>query len=88
MSALDTPPRKLMRDVREVKWLPLEAAIKALTHAHERAFLEQAGPTALLAAAQGAAVPSAARLTRGAAVRVTFAEQIRAWFRRMTQSRA
>ena len=88
MSALDTPPRKLMRDVREVKWLPLEAAVKTLTHAHERAFLEQAGPTALQAAAQGVAAPSAARLMRGAAVRVTFAEQIRAWFRRMTQSRA
>jgi len=90
MSALDTPPRKLMRDVREVKWLPLEAAIKTLTHAHERAFLEHAGPTALEAAAQGAAnLPAAANgRMRGAAARVTFAEQIRAWFRRMTQSRA
>jgi hypothetical protein len=90
MSALDTPPRKLMRDVREVKWLPLEQAIKALTHAHERAFLEHAGPTALEASAQGAAnLPAAANgRMRGAAARVTFAEQIRAWFRRMTQSRA
>jgi 8-oxo-dGTP diphosphatase len=90
MSALDAPPRKLMRDVRAVKWLPLEQAIKMLTHAHERAFLEHAGPTALEAAAQGATVPSAAATRRmhGAAVRVTFAEQIRAWFRRMTQSRA
>ena len=88
MSALDAPSRKLMRDVRAVKWLPLEQAIKTLTHAHERAFLEHAGPTALEAAAQSAAVPSAARRMRGAAVRITFAERIRAWFRRMTQSRA
>jgi hypothetical protein len=61
-----------------------------LTHAHERAFLEHAGPTALEAAAQNAGAPSAAATRRmpGTAVRVTFAEQIRAWFRRMTQSRA
>jgi 8-oxo-dGTP diphosphatase len=90
MSAVDAPPRKLMRDVRAVKWLPLEQAIKTLTHAHERAFLEQAGPTALEAAAQGAAnLPAGANgRMRHTAVRVTFAEQIRAWFRRMTQSRA
>jgi hypothetical protein len=67
-----------------VKWLPLKLAIKTLTHAHERAFLEHAGPTALEAAAQGATAPSAARRMRGDAVRVTFAERIRAWFRRMT----
>jgi 8-oxo-dGTP diphosphatase len=90
MSALDAPSRKLMRDVRAVKWLPLEQAIKILTHAHERAFLEHAGPTALEAAAQNAAnLPVAANgRMRGTAVRVTFAEQIRAWFRRMTQGRA
>jgi 8-oxo-dGTP diphosphatase len=88
MSAIDAPQRKLMRDVRAVKWLPLEQAIKTLTHAHERAFLKHAGPTALEAAAVAASTPLAARQMRGTAVRVTFAEQIRAWFRRMTQSRA
>jgi 8-oxo-dGTP diphosphatase len=90
MSAVDGPPRKLMRDVRAVKWLPLQQAIKTLTHAHERAFLEHAGPTALQAAAQDAIEPpiATARRMRGAAVRVSFAAQIRAWFRRMTQSRA
>src|SRR4051812_46198044 len=90
MSALDAPPRKLMRDVRAVKWLPLEAAIKALTHAHERAFLEHAGPTALEAAAQGAAkLPAVGKgRMRRMGARVTFAEQIRAWFRRMTQGRS
>jgi 8-oxo-dGTP diphosphatase len=90
MSALDAPPRKLMRDVRAVKWLPLEQAIKTLTHAHERAFLEHAGPSALEAAAQNASEPSTAatRRMQGTAVRVTFAERIHAWFRRMTQSRA
>src|SRR4051812_17521604 len=89
MSAVDAPTRKLTRDVRAVKWLPLHEAIRTLTHAHERAFLEHAGPTALQAAAQSAiepAIVTAGRM-RGAAVRVTFAEQIRAWFRRMTQSR-
>jgi 8-oxo-dGTP diphosphatase len=88
MSATDGPSRKLMRDVRAVKWLPLQQAIKTLTHAHERAFLEHAGPTALQAAAQDATGPATARRMRGAPARVTFAEQIRAWFRRMTQSRA
>jgi 8-oxo-dGTP diphosphatase len=90
MSAADVPSRKLTRDVRAVKWLPLRQAIKTLTHAHERAFLEHAGPTALQAAAQDAIEQPVARARRmrGAAVRVTFAEQIRAWFRRMTQSRS
>jgi 8-oxo-dGTP diphosphatase len=90
MTAVDAPTRKLMRDVRAVKWLPLQQAISTLTHAHERAFLEHAGPTALQAAAQGATERRGATggQARGAAVRVTFAERIRAWFRRMTQSRA
>jgi 8-oxo-dGTP diphosphatase len=90
MSAADGPSRKLTRDVRAVKWLPLRQAIKTLTHAHERAFLEHAGPTALQATAQDAIEQPVARARRmrGAAVRVTFAEQIRAWFRRMTQSRS
>jgi 8-oxo-dGTP diphosphatase len=89
MSAVDAPPRKLMRDVRAVKWLPLKQAIKTLTHDHERAFLQHAGPTALEAAAQGAGAPHAGAngRTRGAATRVTFAERVGAWFRRMTQSR-
>src|SRR3954465_15252011 len=80
MSALDTPPRKLMRDVRAVKWLPLEQAIKTLTHAHERAFLEHAGPSGVEAAAQTAGEPSTAatRRMQGTAVRVTFAERIHA----------
>src|SRR3954454_21004408 len=90
MTAVDAPTRKLMRDVRAVKWLPLQQAICTLTHAHERAFLEHAGPTALEAAAQTASEPSTAatRRMQGTAVRVTFAERIHAWFRRMTQSRA
>src|SRR6185312_7006490 len=54
MSALDAPPRKLMHDVRAVKWLPLAKALKTLTHPHERAFLEVTGPTALQALAQSA----------------------------------
>lgn len=90
MSAVDAPPRKLMRDVRAVKWLPLKQAIKTLTHAHERAFLEHAGPTALEAAAQETIGPQARATGRmhGVAERVTFGERIHSWFRRMTQSRA
>jgi 8-oxo-dGTP diphosphatase len=90
MSAIDAPPRKLMRDVRAVKWLPLAKAIKTLTHAHERAFLEHAGPTALQAAAHDAPQRHAPVIGRmpNAATRVTFAEQIRSWFRRVTHSRA
>jgi 8-oxo-dGTP diphosphatase len=40
MRALGGPVRELMRDVKAVKWLPLEQAVGTLTHAHER----QCGP--------------------------------------------
>src|SRR3954471_15296505 len=41
MQASVKPVRKLMRDVKAVKWLPLEAALTALTHGNERAFLAE-----------------------------------------------
>src|SRR5277367_2926594 len=44
------PTRDLMNDVREVDWLPLEAAVERLSRDHERAFLANVGPLALQAA--------------------------------------
>jgi 8-oxo-dGTP diphosphatase len=48
-------PQKLMRDVRAVRWLPLNKAIALLTHRREQDFLRRAGPRALAAAANDAA---------------------------------
>jgi len=50
MQALAGPVGELMRDVRAVEWLTLDAASARLTHARERFFLEQVGPDALLRA--------------------------------------
>ena len=47
MQALGGPVGPLMRDVKAVEWLPLDAAIARLTHVREKAFLEQVGPAAL-----------------------------------------
>lgn len=80
MRAAEDPTRELMRDVKAVKWLPLDQAIETLTHAHERAFLERVGAAALAAAARDE--PSAAAMAG-----VTFAERIRAWWRRLTKRR-
>ena len=54
MQAAPKPSRKLMRDVKAVKWLPLDRAIETLTHPHERAFLREIGPAALRAAERSA----------------------------------
>jgi 8-oxo-dGTP diphosphatase len=80
MQATDKPTRKLMRDVKAVKWLPLDQAIATLTHAHERAFLQRVGPATLQAAAQARRqVPTAA----GPAI-IPFIQRIRGWLRRLT----
>lgn len=50
MEAAATPSRKLMKDVTEVAWLPLEAALQRLSRNHEYAFLAEVGPTAIAAA--------------------------------------
>ena len=50
MQASDKSVSKLMRDVKAVKWLPLEQALAALTHGNERAFLAEVGPRAIEAA--------------------------------------
>lgn len=58
MEADAAPSRKLMKDVTEVAWLPLDAALARLSRDHEHAFLAQVGPMAVAAAevphAQGA----------------------------------
>jgi 8-oxo-dGTP diphosphatase len=52
MHALGSPVGELMRDVRTVEWLALDAAIARLTHAREKVFLEQVGPDAVQRAAR------------------------------------
>jgi len=67
MQVVDGPARKLMRDVRSVEWLPLDQAVKRLTRAHERIFLENVGPVVLRAAAAPArmrAIPAARKKPR------------------------
>ena len=55
MHASRAPARKLMRDVKAVRFLPLGHAIETLTHADEREFLAKVGPAALKAAKRAAA---------------------------------
>jgi 8-oxo-dGTP diphosphatase len=50
MEAEPAPSRPLMKDVKEVDWLPLEEALERLSRNHERAFLAEVGPQALHAA--------------------------------------
>jgi 8-oxo-dGTP diphosphatase len=51
METQGRPTRELMDDVREVDWLPLDAAVERLSREHERAFLANVGPLALESAA-------------------------------------
>ena len=46
MEASRNPVAKLMKDVSAVRWLPLDKALKKLTHARERDFLARFGPRA------------------------------------------
>jgi 8-oxo-dGTP diphosphatase len=50
MEADAAPSRKLMKDVTEVAWLPLEDALQRLSRSHEYAFLAEVGPMAIAAA--------------------------------------
>ena len=71
MDAGGRPVRELMSDIREVDWLPLDAALDRLSRSYERMFLENVGPIALQAAAQ-------AERERRARLRVAAAERRRA----------
>src|SRR5262249_59047076 len=52
--AVGAPRRELMRDVKAVRWLPLQRAIELLTDVHEQVFLANVGPIALQAAGRPA----------------------------------
>jgi len=47
MEAGGIQSRALMNDIREVDWLPLDAAVARLSRAYERTFLENVGPLAV-----------------------------------------
>ncbi len=51
MQADGEPAHELMHDIKEVDWLPLDAALERLSRGSERAFLANVGPIALQAAA-------------------------------------
>jgi 8-oxo-dGTP diphosphatase len=100
MSASAAPARRLMADVKAVKWLPLKQAIDTLSRAHERAFLANVGP-AVMKAARTAAVrpadsaapapvelPLPVPVSEGRQSRGRFIDMIRAWFRGMTHGSA
>ncbi|WP_407176565.1 NUDIX hydrolase [Bradyrhizobium sp. STM 3562] len=55
MEANGGPAYELMNDIREVDWLPLDAAVERLSRAYERAFLANVGPLALEAATSNVA---------------------------------
>lgn len=62
MAANGAPVRRLMGDVKAVKWLPLKKAIETLTRPHEKVFLTHVGPSALNHAKKfGRRKPAAAR---------------------------
>ena len=47
MEAGATQVRELMRDIRAVEWLPLDAAVDRLSRSYERVFLRNVGPIAV-----------------------------------------
>lgn len=55
MEANGGQAHELTSDVREVDWLPLDAALERLSRGYERAFLANVGPLALQAAASNGA---------------------------------
>jgi 8-oxo-dGTP diphosphatase len=59
MRALDGPRRRLARDVKAVRWLPLDRAIAKLTQPREKEFLRTVGPGAVGAVQRAA--PTAAK---------------------------
>jgi 8-oxo-dGTP diphosphatase len=57
MQACEHPARKPAKDIKAVKWLPLEAAIRKLTDPLERAFLENVVERSLAAVEPKAKLP-------------------------------
>ncbi|RJF77963.1 NUDIX hydrolase [Rhodopseudomonas palustris] len=96
MEAEAAPSRPLMKDIRAVDWLPLDAALARLTRAYEQAFLAEVGPRVLAAAT--ALAPELAAADEGIAdlpdapslaleqpidgeARIGLLQRLRAWLR-------
>src|SRR5262245_20241962 len=47
MKAAGAPARTLTKDIKALKWLPLDSAIERLSRPHEQAFLRQVGRQAV-----------------------------------------
>jgi 8-oxo-dGTP diphosphatase len=83
MEAGNAPVRELMRDVKAVNWLPLDAAVERLSRDYERAFLQQVGPIALAAANGGVALPGPSQpvVREPTSERAGFLQTLLRWFR-------
>ena len=84
MRALDGPRRPLARDVKAVRWLPLDRAIAKLTQPREKEFLRTVGPGAV-GAVQRAEHPATTELVApplGSWLDRLLAS-LRLWWRRM-----
>ena len=84
MRELDGPSRPLARDVKAVRWLPLDRAIAKLTHPREQEFLRTVGPGAVAAAERAAHVAAAEAVTPPARSWLDrLLASLRLWWRRM-----
>jgi len=95
MEAVGAPMRELMRDVKAVRWLPLQRAIELLTDVHEQVFLANVGPIALKAAGRSGrdtgteSMTASSREQADATITANgFTEAIRTWLRRPLSKRA
>jgi 8-oxo-dGTP diphosphatase len=57
MEADPAPSRPLMKDIREVNWLPLDQALARLSRGYEQTFLAHVGPLVLDAAGRATPAP-------------------------------
>jgi 8-oxo-dGTP diphosphatase len=88
----DKPVHPLMRDVRAVLWLPLDEAVKKLTHSREQVFLANVGPDAIKAVNRprgkrpiaAPAQPSLDDFTSAKSGRTRLADRVRSWVRRIS----
>jgi 8-oxo-dGTP diphosphatase len=92
MQASPAPVRPLMKDVSEVKWLPLSRAVEMLTREQEKVFLSHVGPAALKAAedlhAAAVSVPTIDSPNINTEQEsTTFLDAIRIWFGRTRRAR-
>jgi 8-oxo-dGTP diphosphatase len=81
MRADGGPAGRLMRDIRAVQWLPLDAAIAKLTYPREQAFLRSVGSDAITAA-ERARQSGPDELVGYATRPAGLIGKVRAWWRR------